>query len=113
MVVAAIALHNVPEGTAVAVGLRADEIPLRRAFLAAVATSLPQPLLAPAVFVVAVGPWLEAGLGFAGGAMLALVAREVVPEGWARDRRTFAAGSLLGVAGGVALNLVVPVPGGL
>lgn len=113
IVVGAIALHNVPEGTAVAVGMRADDVPLHRAFLGAVATSLPQPLLAPVVFLVAVGPWLEAGMGFAGGAMLALIAREVVPAGRDEDPGTFAAGAAVGLAVGIGLNLLVPVSPGL
>lgn len=113
VVVGAIALHNVPEGTAVAVGLRADGVSVWRAFLAAVVTSLPQPLLAPIVFWVAVGPALPAGMGFAGGAMLTLVAVEIVPEGWRTHRAGFVAGSIVGLGIGVLVNVLVPVPGGI
>lgn len=111
IVVLAIAIHNVPEGTAVGVGLRSDGVPLGRAALYAIVTSLPQPLLAPLVFVVAVGPFLPAGMGFAGGAMLALVAQEVVPEGLAEDRGAFIIGAEVGLAVGLVLNIVLPVPG--
>lgn len=107
----AIALHNIPEGTAIAVGLRADGVPIWRAFGAAVVTSLPQPILAPLVFLIAFGPWLSLGMGFAGGAMLALVARELVPEGWEVDPRTFTVGVVLGLGLGILLNVVFPVPG--
>lgn len=109
----AIALHNVPEGTAIAVGLRADEVPLWRAVGAAVVTSLPQPLLAPIVFVVAVGPWLSVGMGFAAGAMLALVVRELVPEGLDADPRTFAVGVVTGLVLAILLNVLFPVPTGV
>lgn len=109
-VVTAIAVHNVPEGTAVAVGLHADGVPFGKAVGWAIVTSLPQPLLAPIVFLVAVGPWLTAGLGFAGGAMLALVATEVAPEGLGEDRVGFAVGSLIGLAGGLALHVLLASP---
>lgn len=109
-VVVAIAIHNIPEGTAVAVGLRADGVSLWRSFGWAIVTSLPQPLLAPLVFLVAVGRWLPAGMGFAGGAMLALVVLEVVPEGWREDAGGFILGVLLGVGVGVGLNLLLGTP---
>lgn len=113
LVTFAIALHNVPEGTAVAVGLRADGVPLGRAFLTAVVTSLPQPLLAPLVFLVAVGPFLPGGLGFAGGAMLALVVREVVPEGRAQDPDAFWLGLAAGLLLAAGLHFALPVPAGV
>lgn len=109
----AIGLHNIPEGTAIAVGLRADGVPMGRAFVAAVVTSLPQPLLAPIVFLVVVGPWLSLGMGFAGGAMLSLVARELVPEGLENNVGTFALGVLAGLAVAILLNLAFPVPSGI
>lgn len=113
IVTLAIAVHNIPEGTAVGVSLRADGVPLYKAMAAAVFTSLPQPLLAPLVFLVAVGPWLPAGMGFAGGAMLALVARDIVPEGLEEDVASFLVGVALGIGVAVALNLVFPVPTGI
>lgn len=113
LVTLAIAVHNVPEGTAVAVGLRRDGMGVGRAFVAAVVTSLPQPLLAPLVYLVAVGPFLPAGMGFAGGAMLALVVQEVAPEGLEADRAGFAIGAVVGVALALGLHFLLPVPAGV
>lgn len=113
VVVIAIALHNIPEGTAVAVGLRQDGVPVWKAAGWAVVTSLPQPVLAPLVFLVAVGPLLPAGMGFAGGAMLALVVREVLPAGHKQSPLTNVAGVLVGLVIAVALQLLLPVPGGI
>lgn len=113
VVVIAIALHNIPEGTAVAVGLRQDGVPVWKAAGWAVVTSLPQPLLAPLVFLVAVGPLLPAGMGFAGGAMLALVVREVLPAGHKRSPGGNAIGVVVGLAIALALQVVLPVPGGI
>lgn len=113
VVVIAIALHNIPEGTAVAVGLRQDGVPVWKAAGWAVVTSLPQPVLAPLVFLVAVGPLLPAGMGFAGGAMLALVVREVVPAGHKESPWANVAGVLAGLVIAVALQLLLPVPGGI
>ncbi len=113
IVVIAIALHNIPEGTAVAVGLRQDGVPVWKAAGWAVVTSLPQPVLAPLVFLVAVGPLLPAGMGFAGGAMLALVVREVLPAGHAESPAANALGVLAGLAIALGLQLLLPVPGGL
>lgn len=113
IVVFAIAVHNIPEGTAVSVGLRADGVGLGHAALYAIVTSLPQPLLAPLVFAVAVGPLIPAGMAFAGGAMLALVVTEMSPQGLEQDRVGFGLGTALGVALAVLLNLVLPVPVGV
>ena len=78
----AIAVHNVPEGLAISLVLVPRGVSVRRAAGWSVFTSLPQPLLAlPAfAFVAAFGGLLPGGLGFAGGAMLWMVAAEVVPD---------------------------------
>ena len=81
-ITAAIALHNVPEGLAIALVLVPRGIGVWAAAGWAVVSSLPQPLLAPPSFlaVEAFEPILGPGLGFAAGAMLAMTVTELIPE---------------------------------
>jgi zinc transporter ZupT len=93
----AIAVHNIPEGLAVAMPLRARGISLASCAAYAVLTSLPQPLAAvPAFLLVShVQPLLPIGLGCAGGAMIFLVAFELLPESLERCSRSQVAWSLM------------------
>jgi zinc transporter ZupT len=93
----AIAVHNIPEGLAVAMPLRARGVSLPRCAVYAVVTSLPQPLAAvPSFLLVSLfKPLLPIGLGFAGGAMIFLVAFELMPESLERCSRAQAAWSLM------------------
>jgi zinc transporter ZupT len=93
----AIAVHNIPEGLAVAMPLRARGISLPRCAAYAIVTSLPQPLAAvPAFLLVShVQPLLPIGLGFAGGAMIFLVAFELLPESLEQCSRSQVAWSLM------------------
>lgn len=93
----AIAVHNVPEGLAVAMPLHARGVSLLRCAAYAVLTSVPQPLAAvPSFLLVSVfRPLLPIGLGFAGGAMIFLVAFELMPESLARCTRREAAWSMM------------------
>ncbi|MEM9415847.1 MAG: ZIP family metal transporter [Planctomycetota bacterium] len=78
----AIALHNIPEGLAVAIPLRSAGVSIGRCFLAAVITSLPQPIAAvPAVLLAwFFQPLMPLLMGFAAGAMIFLVVLELIPE---------------------------------
>lgn len=78
----AIAVHNIPEGIAVTLPLRSKGVSLWTCAGYAILTSLPQPLLAvPSYLLITVFKLLlPAGLGFAGGAMIYLVAAEMIPE---------------------------------
>jgi zinc transporter ZupT len=89
----AIAVHNVPEGVAVSMPLRARGLSVPACAGYAILTSVPQPIAAvPAFLLVSVfRPLLPLGLGFAGGAMIFLVARELLPESLERCTREQAA----------------------
>jgi zinc transporter ZupT len=78
----AIAIHNIPEGLAISLVLVPRGVSVRAAAGWSMFSSLPQPLMAvPAfLFVEAFTGFLPLGLGFAGGAMLTLVAVDLVPE---------------------------------
>ena len=106
----AIAVHNIPEGLAISLVLVPRGASVRAAAAWSVFSSLPQPLMAlPAfLFVEEFAGLLPYGLGFAGGAMVALVLLELVPDarqegGWG----TVAAGLLPSFAAMAAFQWLV------
>lgn len=105
-VILAIALQNVPEGTSTAIPMAAAGFGRKQQFWAAVLTSAPQPVMALVAFVLVeeVASLLPISFAFAAGAMLALVAFELLPQAFALGRP---AGALLGIAGGAALMLTL------
>ncbi|QLD90144.1 ZIP family metal transporter [Natronomonas salina] len=78
----AISIHNVPEGTAIAIPLRAMDVSEWKMVWWAVFSSLPQPVGAVVAFafVRLAREFLPFGFGFAAGAMIYLVLTEFVPE---------------------------------
>lgn len=86
LIAVAIAVHNIPEGLAISLVLvpRGTSVPTAAGW--SIFSSLPQPLLAvPAfLFVDAFEGVLPAALGFAAGAMVWMVARELLPEALAQ-----------------------------
>ena len=86
LIAAAIAIHNVPEGLAISLVLVPRGARVRAAAAWSVFSSLPQPLMAvPAFFFVEqVQALLPVAFGFAAGAMLWMVVRELLPEALAQ-----------------------------
>ena len=78
----AIAIHNIPEGLAIALVLIPRGIPVGIAALWCILTSIPQPFMAvPAfLFVESFAAFLPTGLGFAAGAMTWMVCFELIPD---------------------------------
>ncbi|MGH3118434.1 MAG: ZIP family metal transporter [Gaiellales bacterium] len=82
LIALAIAIHNIPEGLAISLTLVPRGTSVRSAAAWSVLSSLPQPLTAVPAYlgVQQFEPVLPVGLGFAGGAMLWLVASQIVPD---------------------------------
>ena len=110
-VIVAIAIQNIPEGTSDAIPMQASGFSRAQQFWAAVATSSPQPVGALVSFaaVEQVSGLLPISFGFAAGAMLALVAVELVPEALRGGRSLgfagLATGAILMWAVSVLLNV--------
>ncbi len=111
-VILAIAIQNVPEGTSVAIPMAASGFGRGRQFWAAVATSAPQPLGALIAFLLVeqVEALLPFSFAFAAGAMLALIAAELLPKAYAGGRGLGpSAGLVLGAALMLALSFALGV----
>jgi zinc transporter, ZIP family len=112
-VIVAIALQNVPEGTSVAIPMEAAGFGRMRQFWAAVGTSAPQPVGAVVAYLAVeeVTALLPFSFAFAAGAMLSLIAVELLPQAYADPRRRpgASAGVALGAAVMIALDLLLGV----
>ena len=89
LIAIAIAVHNIPEGLAISLVLVPRGTSVRAAAGWSIFSSLPQPLLAvPAfLFVDAFQGLLPVALGFAAGAMIWMVLRELLPEALTQSSR--------------------------
>jgi zinc transporter ZupT len=105
----AIAVHNVPEGLAISLVLVPRGTTARTAAAWSVFSSLPQPLMAvPAfLFVEAFSEFLPVGLGFAAGAMVWLVAADLLPEALETSRPAAVASTVAGSAIAMVLFMLV------
>ncbi|HEY8809203.1 MAG TPA: ZIP family metal transporter [Solirubrobacterales bacterium] len=105
-VILAIAIQNIPEGTSVAIPMAAAGFSRTRQFWAAVGTSAPQPVGALIAFVAVeqIGSLLPFSFAFAAGAMLALIAVEMLPNAYSGRARTAPS---VGLACGTALMLIL------
>jgi zinc transporter, ZIP family len=110
-IVIAIAVQNIPEGTSVAIPMEAAGYSAARQFWAAVGTSAPQPIAAPIAYLAVdeVSSLLPLSFAFAAGAMLALVAIEVLPEALRGGRAAALAGAATGAAAMLALSAALGV----
>ncbi len=109
-----IAIHNIPEGLAISIPLKAEGISTWRCAGYAVLSSVPQPIAAVIIVLLAalLRPFLAAGFGFAAGAMIALVTLEMVPEGRSHGQdKSLLAGIAVGAVAMYALNLFISFPG--
>lgn len=116
-VILAIGLQNIPEGTSVAIPMATAGFSRMRQFWTAVATSAPQPVGALVAFVLVeqVKALLPFSFAFAAGAMLALIAFELLPQaygGRAYAGARYAGGRSpgrrwLGPSAGIALGAAV------
>ncbi|MDR3139341.1 MAG: ZIP family metal transporter [Treponema sp.] len=103
-----IGLQNFPEGAAVAIPLRRDGASRRRAFWYGQLSGLVEPFagVLGAVLVFYIQPVLPYALAFAAGAMVFVVAEEVIPESHAEGNDHIAtAGLMLGFALMMALDV--------
>ena len=97
----AIALQNIPEGTATAIPMEAAGFSRTQQFWAAVLSSAPQPIgaLIAYALVQQIEALLAFSFAFAAGAMLALVVVELLPQAFRRGhRKPAAAGCFVGAA---------------
>lgn len=106
-VIVAIAIQNIPEGTSVAIPMEATGYGRARQFWAAVGTSAPQPVGAVVAYLAVeqAGALLPFSFAFAAGAMLSLIAVELLPQAYA-DRSRWR-GSTLGITLGAWLMLAL------
>jgi ZIP family zinc transporter len=81
LIAIAIAVHNIPEGLAISLVLVPRGVSVARSAAWSVFSSLPQPLMAVPAFLLVewFEPVLPVGLGFAGGAMIWMVAAQLFP----------------------------------
>jgi ZIP family zinc transporter len=111
-VIVAIAIQNVPEGTSVAIPMEVAGFSRARQFWAAVGTSAPQPIGAVIAYlaVAEVTALLPFSFAFAAGAMLSLIAAEMLPQAFGQARRLGPGlGLLIGAAVMLGLDLLLGV----
>jgi len=105
-----IGLQNFPEGTAVSVPLRREGLTRRRSFFDGQASGMGEPVagVLGAAAVLLVAPILPYALAFAAGAMIFVVAEELIPEAQRAgftDVATF--GTMLGFATMMTLDVAL------
>ena len=107
----ALAVHNIPEGIATAIPMR-GKMSNAKMWGAAFFTSIPQPIGAVVAFyfVKLAQEFLGFGYGFAAGAMLYLVADDVLPEGLEAGEELPENTARAWLAGGTVLGFAAMIP---
>jgi len=111
-VITAIAIQNVPEGTATAAAMQPAGYPATQQFWGAVLTSVPQVpgALVAWLAVEQIDGLLPASFALAGGAMLALVVVDLLPDAWKHaSHRGVVGGTVLGAVVMIAVGAVLEV----
>lgn len=103
-----IGIQNLPEGSAVALPIRRDGIDRKRAFFISAGAGVLEPICGIGVAALggragAIMPWL---LSFAAGAMLYVIAEELIPEATGKDNDRF---GVFGVMIGFLIMMVLDV----
>ncbi len=103
-----IGIQNLPEGSAVALPIRRDGIDSRRAFFISAGAGILEPVFGIGIAALgrragAMMPWL---LSFAAGAMLYVIAEELIPEATGKDNDRF---GVFGVMIGFLIMMVLDV----
>ncbi|MDQ3878777.1 MAG: ZIP family metal transporter [Actinomycetota bacterium] len=109
LIAIAIAVHNIPEGVAISLSLVPHGEKARNAAFWSIFSSLPQPLMAVPAFIAvrAFAPLLPAGLGFAGGAMVWMVATQLVRESMESGRTLGTIAIVVAAALMIALEIAI------
>lgn len=113
LITVAISIHNIPEGIAVSLPLRAAGVSGWRCVGWAIFSGIPQPLAAiPAYLaVIAFRPILPYAFGVAAGAMFYLVLSEMIPESRANEaqRQSSALAAMAGFLGMMFLQNIITI----
>jgi ZIP family zinc transporter len=97
LLVLAITLHNIPEGAAVSMPLRREGMSRRKSFLYGQFSGMVEPIAAVigVMAVTLMEPLLPFALSFAAGAMIFVVAEEVIPGSQENGNKDFASMCLM------------------
>jgi zinc transporter ZupT len=106
MISSSLAIHNIPEGLAVALVLVPKGVSPKGALFWSICSSIPQPLLAVPTFafVAQFLYFLPLGLGFAAGAMVEVALTELLPEALEMTGSTCTTYCVCALAGGVMIG---------
>ncbi|SHI33307.1 zinc transporter, ZIP family [Dethiosulfatibacter aminovorans DSM 17477] len=105
-----IGLQNFPEGAAVSIPLRREGLSRKKAFMYGQASGIVEPIagVLGAAAVISMRPILPYALAFAAGAMIYVVAEELIPEGKV-EATDFSDVATIGVMLGFAVMMILDV----